>query len=512
MEPVSRTSRSIRNIVTALAYYCVATLLAFVGRRVFIDRLGADVLGLNTTAVNLMQFLNLAEFGIGLAVGYALYAPVARGDRRVIAEIIALQGHLYRRIAFVIIGGAVILGCFFPLIFKGMSLPLWYAYASFGVLLFSALLSYFVNYRQVIMTVSQCDYRIKYSYNTALIVKTIVQIWAVYALDNPYVWWLVIEAAGAVGAAVALDLSVRRHYPYLSTPQPSRRELMARYPHIVADTRRLFIHRIADYVLRQTSPLVIYACVSLSMVAYYGNYMLVVTGLLGLLDAALAPINPAVGDLVASGDRERVRTVFAELFTLRFFCAASTTMILWLLLPPLVTLWLGAQYVLPPVVLALICAIYFINSFRQAIDAFKLGCGLFADVWAAVAEAVLNIGLSVLFGIIWGLPGILAGVLVALSVIVMGWKPVYVCRSGVYLPLRYFWGLFARHLPAVAVTGVALWLLVSVMPSSAGATAGYFLLYSIAVICVSGIVMAGVLWFTVPAARLVAGRLKTIAR
>ena len=59
----SRTSKSIKNSLVALAFYFINLVLQFFSRKVFLDYLGAEILGLNTTATNLLQFLNLAELG-----------------------------------------------------------------------------------------------------------------------------------------------------------------------------------------------------------------------------------------------------------------------------------------------------------------------------------------------------------------------------------------------------------------------------------------------------------------
>ena len=133
----SRVGNSIRNGLAGMVYYCLNLCLNFISRKVFLDHLGAEVLGLNSTAINLLQFLNLAELGIGFAVAFSLYEPIAKDDKIAINEIIALQGGLYKRIALFIIAGAIVLSLFFPLIFEKTPLPLWYAYASFGVLLLS---------------------------------------------------------------------------------------------------------------------------------------------------------------------------------------------------------------------------------------------------------------------------------------------------------------------------------------------------------------------------------------
>ncbi len=122
------------------------------------------------------------------------------------------------RIALAVGCGAIVLMGFFPVIFSDITLPLWYAYASFGVMLWSALLSYFVNYRQVLLTADQKDYRICLSYRSAMIAKTITQMWVVSRLTDGYIWWLILEGVFAAVGAWVVDLAVRRTFPTSSHP------------------------------------------------------------------------------------------------------------------------------------------------------------------------------------------------------------------------------------------------------------------------------------------------------
>ena len=160
----------------ALVFYFINLILQFFSRKIFLDYLGAEVLGLNTTATNLLQFLNLAELGVGAAIACTLYKPLAEKDTDTINEIVSLQGWLYRRIAWIVIAGSVVLMAFFPWIFAKMPLPLWYAYASFGVLLVSGLLSYFVNYKQIVLSADQQEYKIQYSYKASMLAKLLLLI------------------------------------------------------------------------------------------------------------------------------------------------------------------------------------------------------------------------------------------------------------------------------------------------------------------------------------------------
>ncbi len=132
---------------------------------------------------------------------------------------------MYRRIALIVIAGAVVLGAFFPFIFSKMKLPLWYAYASFGVLLVSALLSYFVNYKEVLLSADQKEYKITYSYKACMMARLIVQYFIIKNCENPYIWWLVLEGGFAVIASIALSAMVRRTYPFLKTGISTSAEL-----------------------------------------------------------------------------------------------------------------------------------------------------------------------------------------------------------------------------------------------------------------------------------------------
>ena len=355
----SRTSKSIKNSLVALAFYFINLVLQFFSRKVFLDYLGAEILGLNTTATNLLQFLNLAELGIGSAIACTLYKPLLEKDTVAINEIVSLQGWLYRRIAWIVIVGSLVLMAFFPWIFAKMPLPLWYAYASFGVLLVSALLSYFVNYKQIVLSADQKEYKIQYSYKASMLVKLLCQIFAIQFLDNGYVWWLVLEVVFAVVASVTLNRVIEHTYPCLKTNLFIGRELARKYPDILTKIKQLFFHKIGGFALTQTSPIIIYAYTTLTVVALYGNYMLIIMGIQTLMTAMFNSMNAGIGNLVAGGDRKRILLVFEELFSVRFLFTCTMCFGVFMLAPSFVTLWIGSEYVMDTLTLLLMTAILF---------------------------------------------------------------------------------------------------------------------------------------------------------
>ena len=484
MQKGSRTTKSLKNSSIALTFYFVNLILQFFSRKIFLDYLGTEILGLNTTATNLLQFLNLAELGIGTAVGFSLYKPFYEKDTQTINEIVALQGKLYQRIAYIVIVGSAILMCFFPLIFAKMTLPLWYAYASFGVLLFSALLSYFVNYKQVLLSADQKEYKIQYSYKATMLFKVLAQILAIKYFENGYVWWLVLEIVFAVVASCALHITVKRTYPFIKKTELTYKELNAKYPTIKTKIKQLFVHKVAGYVLNQTSPLIIYSFASLTLVALYGNYMLIVLGLISMAAALSNGLTAGVGNLVAEGNTDKVLSVFEELFSVRFFITAIMCFGMFTLAQPFIILWIGEEYLLSTSALALITAILFVSISRFTIESFLNAYGFFSDIYAPLIEAILNLGLSILLGYYFGLNGILSGVLISLLLVVLGWKPIFLFKIKLKKGLRRYCFIYAKHLLLSGLTALLSYHLIRHLPIVEKANFGTFMLYS--AICISG--------------------------
>ena len=100
---MTRSKKSFKNVKVALLFFIINLVIQIVYRKIFLDYLGSEILGLNTTAMNLLQFLNLAELGVGAAISYSLYKPIAINDQLQINEILSVQGYLYSRIGKVVL-------------------------------------------------------------------------------------------------------------------------------------------------------------------------------------------------------------------------------------------------------------------------------------------------------------------------------------------------------------------------------------------------------------------------
>ena len=155
--------------------------------------------------------------GIATAISFTLFKPIADNDRETIREIVSVQGWVYFIVASIVVLGGIVMMFFIPQIFADTTLSLSYAYATFIVFLFSSLLGYFFNYKQIMHSASQKEYKNVLIVKLLLAIKIIVQIIALKYLGFGYQSWLILEVIFAIITTILLSYSIKREYSMASS-------------------------------------------------------------------------------------------------------------------------------------------------------------------------------------------------------------------------------------------------------------------------------------------------------
>lgn len=460
----SRVKKTLLNARVNLIFYFLQLILSFFSRKIFLDCLGDDFIGLTGTLQNLLGFLNLAELGVGSAIGYLLYKPLYDHDEEKITEIISVMGYLYRWIGFIILGAGLVLSGFLPLIFPlndvnavdaftpSVSPHINYGiiYFAFYGFLWSSLIGYFINYRQNLLGADQRNYVVTAYFQTGNIVKVIIQMALAWWTRNLYLW-VAIELIFGFIYAYILNWKIHQTYPWLKANVALGKKIFKKYPEVMKKTRQIFIHRLGGFFQGQTTPFLIYAFSTLSLVAYYQNYTLITSRVGAFFGNIFTGIGASVGNLIAEGDKEKILSVFWELFSLRFFIAGMICVPIYFLINPFIKVWLGEEYILPQITLILILIPTFIGVIRGTVEEFNFGYGLFWDVWSPVIEGVILVGISVCAGYFWGLNGVLLGPIVALVLVIMLWKPFMLFHWGIKKNILLYWVEFLKNSCCIAL-------------------------------------------------------------
>ena len=147
-----RVHKSILNAEVNLLFYFLTLVFAFFSRKIFLDCLGAEFIGLTGTLGSILGYLNLTEFGLAGCISYFLFKPIQTNDREKIKEIMSLFGYLYCVIGGIILIGGIVVSLFFPFIFQNAEVGLGIVYFAFYSILGSAMIGYFINYRALLLT------------------------------------------------------------------------------------------------------------------------------------------------------------------------------------------------------------------------------------------------------------------------------------------------------------------------------------------------------------------------
>lgn len=457
-----RVKKSVKNAEVNLLFYFLTLFLSFFSRKVFLSNLGAEFIGLQGTLSNILGYMNLAELGIGSCISFFLFKPLQSNNRLEINEIMSVFGYLYRCIGFIILSVGIFISLLFPFIFHNSELPLFIIYFSFFSILGSSLIGYFINYRQIVLTADQKGYLVAIYFQSANMIRTALQIWLAIRFKNLYIW-VATEFFFSLIGCIVLNWRINKEYPWLKTDKKAGKQLLKKYPTILTNTRQIFIHKIKDFILNKSDEIFVFAFVSLKMVAYYGNYTMIVAKAGQVFSSILDSTYAGVGNLVAEGDKRNMMKVFWELMTIRHFVAGFICFNIYHFIEPFISIWLGPEYILNHTILLLLCFHIYISTSRGVVDMFNHSHGLYADVWSAWTELGINITVTLAAGYYWGISGILLGKIVSTFLIIVIWKPYYLFHSGLHESYYKYWQGAVRNYGVSIVSIISAHYCVSII-------------------------------------------------
>ena len=509
MSKDSRVKKSLYNMKVNLVAYFVTIAVSFFTRKIFLDQLGDEFIGLTTAINSLLAFLNLAELGVGASIAYFLYKPLYDDDKEKINEIISIMGYLYRFIGLFILCAGVILSFFLPLFFEGTQQSWFIVYYCFYGQLACSLIGYFFNYKaNTIFNADQRQYLVNGYFQLTQFVCTIIQmLFALYT--RSYFIFITVSIVFAVVNSVILNWKFNKVYPWVKADYQLGKRAIKWHSEIILYVKRVFVHQIGGFINNSVMPLIVYAYASLTMVTFYGNYTLINSKISQLVNAAFSGTNAGIGNLIAEGNPKRIYDCYKELFSIKFFAVMYLSVCLVRLNSDFVAVWLGEKYVLEPLIVALICADFCLNLLRDTTDQYLNGFGLKADVWVPVCRIV-----SLLFvigaGKLWGLVGLLAVPVVIQLLLMHIWKPFYLYRDGFKLPFSGYAKLIgANILPFVLAYFLTEGVLLGMgVPDGLTLTWRDFLVESVAFGLAFGVFSIALAYFFSEGIRSFAGRVR----
>ncbi len=416
---IHRTKNAARNIFFDGLSKIVNMLMPFLMRSVMLHYLGVEYLGLNGLFRSILSFLNLAELGVGSAMVFSMYKPIAEDDTETICALTKLYRTFYRIIgAFIAVVGLA-LTPFLDVLIKGEVTADVNLYILYFMNLGSTVMTYwlFAYKSSLIIAHQRNDIGSKISlvvHFTEYVIKIIVLI----VLRNYYVY-LIVQLLSQAAFNLTIAWRVTKIFPNYKPRGQLPKEKVRDITHRVRD---LFTAKFSHVISNSADTLVISSFLGLTALAVYQNYYFVISSLRTLLEVIISACIAGIGNsLVVESMEKNYRDL--RRFTLLFgWVMGVTTPMLLCLFQPFMVLWMGEENTLGFSYVVCFAIYYYSVGMNMVMNMFKDAAGIWhKDRFRPLTAALVNLALNLATVQKLGLYGVLLSTVVSIVLVQVPW-------------------------------------------------------------------------------------------
>ena len=391
----SITDKAIKNSAVTMLCQLVFLIVSFICRTIFSKLLGTEYLGVGGLFSNILTILSFAELGIGSALVYRMYAPLAKGDQEKVKQYLLVYRCVYRLIILIVAAVGLAIIPLIPYLVKAPavkeSITLLYV-----LYLCQTLVSYVCVYKKSLLIADQKNYIVNI-YNQIFNIAMNATQCVFLVFTHSFVIYCLLNIAFNLADNIACSLRANREYPYIRKP-PEGKLSKFEVKGLFRDVKGLLLTKIASTAFSGTDNIFISAYIGIRHVGILSNYFMFANIINGIMNRIFYSITASIGNLVAVGEKRKTEEVINKLFFINTSLYGYLFLGMFFLLRPFVmTLWLNSEYNLPQFVIALMLLELFLRSIHYPLYTVRTAMGSFSEhkVLFALAAA-LNIVLDFL--------------------------------------------------------------------------------------------------------------------
>lgn len=419
-------NKAIINMSAAILAKGLTVALQFASRVIFVQFLSKEYLGVNGLFTNILSVLSMADLGMGTAMMYALYEPIAQGNEKKISALVAFFKKIYRYIAGFILIVGMLLTPFLKYIVN-LDKPIPYLECYYWLFLMNTVFSYLFVYRTTLLLADQKEYIISKWRMIFQIIAFVGKTVVLLILKNYIIYILIGNICVLLENYVENRVAYYR-YPYLQLRALDLEQEEKRK--IFKNVKALFLYRVCGTVQNNTDAILISVFVGTVVVGSYSNYALVVSSIVSIITMLFGSLKASVGNMIAEkDDSENKYFIFNVLERFTYWLIGFCAVCFWVLMQDFIKIVFGRDYLLDSALLVCIIANFYTSNIRQNIWTYRETAGVFQETkYVTLVTATINLVLSVILGYYLGIHGILLATVIA-RMIYAWWKEPIVLYS-----------------------------------------------------------------------------------
>ena len=432
---IERTKNATRNVVFSGMSQMIYILVPFIMRSIILNFLGVEYLGLSGLFRSILSILNLAELGVGSAMVFSMYKPIAEDDTETICVLMKMYRLFYRIIGLVILSIGLVLTPFLPHLIDGEVTADVNLYVLYFMSLGSTVLSYWLfAYKNCLLSAHQ---RGDIASKVAMIVHLIeyaLKILVLILFRNYYLY-LVIQIVAQATVNIMIALRVNKIFPnYSPRGEIPKEQLLA----IATRVRDLFTSYFSFVISTAADTLVISSFLGLKVLAIYQNYYFIITSLKTMIEVIVGACIAGIGNSLVTESPEKNYKDLKKMTMLFGWLMSISGAMLLCMYQPFMQIWMGEANMLEMEYVICFVVYFYSIGMNLLLTMFKDAAGIWKiDKWRPLTAALVNLALN-LATVKWlGLYGVLLSTVISIVFIQIPWVIYNLFRA--VFPHEHMW-------------------------------------------------------------------------
>ena len=412
---IERVRNASRNMVYGIALQAMKTLVPFVMRSAMLYLLGVEYLGLNGLFTSVLSVLNLAELGVGSAMVYSMYRPIAEDDTRKICALMRLYKIYYRIIGLVVCALGLLLVPFLPRLISGSVPPDINLYILYLLNLAATVFSYWLfAYRSSILQAHQRNDVVSKVTLATDTVKYLLQF-AVLAIFKSYYLYVMAILATQILNNVLTAFVAGKMYPEYQAKGTLDRAERRSINHRIAD---LFTAKVGTVIVYSSDTIVISAFLGLTALAIYQNYYYIFTAVTSVITIVFTSVRAGLGNSIIVDGKEKVFADFKKFLLIIAWIAGFCCACFLCLYQPFMELWVGPDLLLDFGIVICLVVYFYVHCMNVFLNSYKDAAGMWhEDRFRPLVEAFANLSLNMVLVQYIGLYGVVLSTILSMLLV-----------------------------------------------------------------------------------------------
>lgn len=430
--------RGILNVVVSIVTKVITMILAIVVKRLLIRICGNEINGLNALLVSVIGFLSVAELGIGSAITFCMYKPVAENKRDQVAGLLSLFKKAYFIVGIIIMLAGLMITPFIHILARDYANLNVALRESFVLMLISVVITYAYSAKISLLNAYKNNYIATAITSGGMIIQQLLQIVVLY-YTHSFIAYVCCRIAASLIQWIATDIVVKKPYSdVLHNSQTVDAETKAT---LTRSIKAMFLHKVGYLLVNTADSIVISYYVGVAALGRYSNYTMILASMTGIINLLFTSLTSVIGHFYVTESREKTIQYCNAFHFLNFVVAYIFYLGYYSIIDNLVVvLFTQAGEIVNSSVAFILSLNGFVQFMRTSVLVLRDATGTFYhDRWKPFAEGIVNLILSILFVKVIGVAGVILGTLITNVLICHVIEPYVLFRFAFNAsPKRYY--------------------------------------------------------------------------